>query len=318
MIVITGAAGFIGSQLVLHLNQLGYHDLILIDDFSRPEKIINLIGAHFKEQIDRENAVEQLLSIADQIECVFHLGARTDTVETDRALFDRLNVNYSKAIWTFCTEYQIPLIYASSAATYGLGDQGYDDDHRKVDQLQPLNEYGRSKQVFDQWVLTRYNTPPFWTGLKFFNVYGPNEAHKERMASVIFHTVRQIRSTGAMKLFRSHREDITDGHQARDFIYVKDITNICYWLYENQPASGIYNLGTGQARTFLDLVNETFKSLDVAPAITFIDTPADLRDKYQYFTEANIKKLRQAGYDKDFYTLEEGVNDYVSNYLILT
>ena len=208
------------------------------------------------------------------------------------------------------------MIYASSAATYGLGELGYKDEHEIVEKLQPLNPYGLSKNDFDKWALKQKETPPHWYGLKFFNVYGPNEYHKGRMASVIFHTVRQIKATSGMKLFRSHRPDFKDGEQSRDFVYVKDVIKICYWLWKNLPADGLYNLGTGQARTFDDLAANTFQAMDLTPNISFIDTPEDIRDTYQYFTEADMDKLRAAGYKEPFYSLEEGIRDYVQGYLI--
>lgn len=311
MIVVTGAAGFIGSNLVRHLNEQGHSQLLLVDDFERTDKQSNLRDRQFLQKIGRDKFISWAQENDHQLEAVFHLGARTDTTESDQAIFDRLNLNYSKAVWQLCSKAGIPLIYASSAATYGAGEHGYEDRHDLCPQLQPLNPYGRSKNDFDIWALQQDQQPPFWAGLKFFNVYGPNEYHKGRMASVIFHTVRQIRATGQMRLFRSHRPEIADGHQSRDFIYVKDVVKVCYWLYRRQPASGIYNLGTGQARTFLDLATLTFQALDLKPNISFIDTPEDIRDTYQYFTEADMRKLRSAGYQDPFYTLEDGINDYV-------
>jgi len=242
----------------------------------------------------------------------------SDTTEKDTRIFDELNVGYSKEIWQTCTQHNIPLVYASSAATYGLGEHGYSDSHGVVGKLAPLNPYGVSKNDFDKWVLERPGQamPPFWAGLKFFNVYGPNEYHKGRMASVIFHAAKQIKQTSGMKLFRSHRADCQDGHQSRDFIYVKDVVEVCFFFLKNQQNSGLYNVGTGQARTFLDLVNNTFKALGLPPAISFIDTPEDIRDTYQYFTEANMAKLKNAGYNRPFHSLEEGVQDYVQEYLM--
>jgi ADP-L-glycero-D-manno-heptose 6-epimerase len=207
-------------------------------------------------------------------------------------------------------------VYASSAATYGDGELGYKDDHDLPYKLKPLNLYGRSKNEFDKWVLKEKKQPPFWAGLKFFNVYGPNEYHKERMASVIFHSFNQIKLSGKVKLFKSHKPEFKDGEQLRDFVYVKDVVDICYWLMNEKPTSGLYNLGTGKARTFKDLVTAIFKSLDKEPVIEFIDTPIDIRDKYQYFTEADMNKLRNEGYKEDFYSLEEGVETYVKNFLI--
>lgn len=246
------------------------------------------------------------------------MGARTDTTEFDKKIFDELNVNYSKEIWNKCIVYQIPLVYASSAATYGLGELGYDDQEQIIKDLKPLNPYGDSKNEFDIWALQQDKKPFFWAGLKFFNVYGPNEYHKGRMASVVLHAFNQILKTGEMKLFRSHHPDFKDGEQARDFIYVKDLIDVCLFFMEHRKNSGIYNLGSGKARTFNDLVLATFLSMGVAPNITYIDTPIDIRDTYQYFTQANMSKLRSIGYNKDFNTLEEGVEEYVKNYLLTT
>lgn len=315
MIVVTGAAGFIGSCLVSRLNKEGREDLILVDDFNRDDKVANLAGKKYAVKVDREDFVEWLHSNARKVEVVFHIGARTDTTEFDKKIFDKLNLNYSKDVWGICTTHKIPLVYASSAATYGLGEHGYNDDHDVVEKLKPLNPYGDSKNDFDKWVLKQMKTPPNWYGLKFFNVYGPNEYHKQRMASVIFHAFNQIGSTSAMKLFRSHNPEYKDGEQLRDFVYVKDLLEVCLFLMNHKPASGLYNLGTGTARTFVDLATNTFKAMGKEPVISFVDTPADIRDKYQYFTEANMSKLIAAGYTKPFATLEEGISDYVQNYL---
>lgn len=316
MIVVTGAAGFIASYLVGYLNEKGYKDLILVDDFSREDKIPNLIDKNYIQKIDRREFPAWLISCQDKIDIVFHLGARTDTTEMSVELFNALNLNYSKEIWTICSEKQIPLVYASSAATYGGGEFGYDDKDDLIPKLKPLNPYGESKNDFDNWVLKQTKTPPFWAGLKFFNVYGPNEYHKGRMASVIFHTFKQIKENGKMKLFRSHNPNYTDGGQLRDFVYVKDVASVCEYLMNEKPQSAIYNLGSGKARTFLDLATLTFKALNLETKIEFIDTPIDIRDKYQYFTEANMSKLFQSGYSKPFYSLEEGVADYVKNHLV--
>ena len=315
MIVVTGAAGFIGSCLVSQLNQIGISDLILVDDFSISEKNKNLEGKEFIKKIDRSDFFSWLESTKPNIDFIYHIGARTDTTEFNKAIFDELNVSYSQKIWNYCTIQYVPLVYASSAATYGLGEFGYDDNHALIPNLVPLNPYGESKNDFDKWVLSQINQPPFWAGLKFFNVYGPNEFHKGRMASVIFHAFNQIQEKGKVKLFRSHNPNFKDGEQLRDFIYVKDLIDVCLFLKDKKPASGIYNLGSGNARTFLDLVKNTFQSLNKQVEIEFIDTPEDIRDKYQYFTEANMAKLREAGYTKEFSTLEKGVNDYVTNYL---
>lgn len=315
MIVVTGAAGFIGSCMVRKLNDAGHSEVVVVDEFSHAEKNRNLEVKNIVEKVARADFPAWLEQRHKEVEVVFHLGARTDTTEQDTAIFDELNLNYSILVWNACTNYQIPLLYASSAATYGLGELGYDDNHSIVNDLKPLNPYGVSKNDFDKWVLQQRAAPPFWAGLKFFNVYGPNEYHKGRMASVIFHTARQIKATGGMKLFRSHRPDVKDGEQSRDFIYVKDVVNVLYWLWRNRPESAIYNLGTGQARTFLDLATHTFQAMGLPPNIRFVDTPEDIRDTYQYFTEANMDKLRAAGYTAPFYSLEAGIEDYVKGYL---
>jgi ADP-L-glycero-D-manno-heptose 6-epimerase len=315
MIVVTGAAGFIGSNLVQRLNQEGHTNLVLVDKFNNAEKNKNLEGKLFDQQIDRNDFIDWFKKNGEKIQYVFHIGARTDTTEFDYNIFDKLNINYSKDLWNICAEYSIPYLYASSAATYGMGELGYNDDHDIIEQLKPLNPYGESKNDFDKWALKQESAPPFWVGLKFFNVYGPNEYHKARMASVIFHSFNQIKEKGSMKLFRSHNPDFKDGEQQRDFIYVKDLVDVLYFFMNNIDNPGIYNLGTGKARTFLDLVKSTFAAMELKEEISFIDTPEDIRDKYQYFTEARMTKLREAGYKKEFTSLENGVLDYVKNYL---
>lgn len=303
--------------MVSRLNQAGlYREVIVVDDFYKGRKEPNLRGKFIRDWIHRDIFLDWLQQIPKHIRAVIHLGARTDTTEKDKAIFDRLNLNYSKKLWELCCQHDIPLIYASSAATYGDGALGYSDDHGLIPALRPLNPYGDSKQDFDRWVLEQEETPPFWAGIKFFNVYGPNEYHKARMASVVFHAFNRIRSTGAMQLFRSHRPDFKDGEQSRDFIYVKDVVDVLHFLMDAQPGSGIYNLGTGTARSFLDLTRTTFSAMGLEEMISFIDTPADIRDTYQYFTKAEMGKLRAAGYDKPFTSLEEGIIDYVQNYLM--
>ncbi len=316
MIIVTGAAGFIGSCLVAKLNQEGFTDIILVDDFSDPKKMKNLEGKKYSQKVHREEFIQWLRENQRWVQFVFHLGARTDTTEFNIEIFDKLNLNYSKDIWNVCVEFGLPLVYASSAATYGLGEFGYDDSEELIAKLKPLNPYGDSKNDFDKWALKQERKPYFWAGLKFFNVYGPNEYHKGRMASVILHSLNQIQEKGIVRLFRSHNKDYKDGEQLRDFVYVKDVVEVCYFLLHHRKNSGIYNLGSGKARTFLDLVKNTFAALKKEPQIEFIDTPVDIRDKYQYFTEANMNKLKSIGYTKPFYTLEQGVKDYVQNYLI--
>jgi ADP-L-glycero-D-manno-heptose 6-epimerase len=314
-IVVTGAAGFIGSCMVGYLNHFGQEDLILVDEFSRMDKVPNLDGRKFSHKVERGLFFEWLKKENPPVSFVYHLGARTDTTEFDYSVHEKLNVEYSKNVWNFCSVNKIPIVYASSAATYGSGSLGYDDDHAIVGKLKPLNPYGVSKNEFDKWAILQDVQPPHWYGLKFFNVYGPNEYHKGRMASVIFHAFNQIREKGYVQLFKSHRPDFADGQQLRDFIYVKDVVKVCHWFAQSYPPSGLYNLGTGKARSFADLVKATFAGLDKVPDIRFIDMPEDIRDKYQYFTEANMKKLIDAGYKEPFTSLEEGVGDYVRHYL---
>jgi ADP-L-glycero-D-manno-heptose 6-epimerase len=316
MIVITGAAGFIGSCLAALMNEQGFTDLVLVDDFSFEKKKANYSTKKYNQLIERTNFISWLAINANEVDFIFHLGARTDTTEFDKEIFETLNVQYSKDVWNACVQFNIPLVYASSAATYGNGELGYDDNHQTIPNLKPLNPYGNSKQEFDCWVLKQTTTPPFWAGLKFFNVYGPNEFHKARMASVIFHSYNQIQATGKVKLFRSHRDEYKDGWQLRDFIYVKDLISVCNFLMKKTAPSGIYNLGTGKARSFYDLATATFKAMHKEVNIEFIDIPADIRETYQYFTEANMQKLIDAGYKEPFTSLEDGVTDYVTNYLL--
>ena len=315
MIIVTGAAGFIGSYLIRKLNQENFNAIIAVDKFDVPAKAKNLQEAVVQEYVARDSFMPWLDKNYELVEFIFHIGAKTDTSEFDTALLNRMNTQYTKDIWKRCIQYQIPLVYASSAATYGLGESGYDDDESKIPLLKPLNPYGQSKQDFDAWALLQKEKPFFWAGLKFFNVYGPNEYHKGRMASVIWHAFNQISQTGKMKLFRSHRTDYKDGEQMRDFVYVKDVVEVCSFLMHQRKNSGIYNLGSGHARTFLDLTKSVFSALDKKEQIEFIDTPADIRDKYQYFTEATMDKLIGIGYSRSFSTLESGIEDYVKNYL---
>ncbi|WP_347160456.1 ADP-glyceromanno-heptose 6-epimerase [Pontibacter chitinilyticus] len=316
MIVVTGAAGFIASCLVGRLNEANFNDIVVVDNFSVAKKERNLEGKKIKEFVDRDNFFDWLDTNYEDVEFIFHLGARTDTTEFNTDVFDLLNLNYSQKVWNACCEYQIPLVYASSAATYGVGTLGYDDEESMIPLLQPLNPYGASKNDFDIWALEQTAKPFFWAGLKFFNVYGPNEYHKGKMASVVFHAYNQIKEKGRLALFRSHNPEFADGEQMRDFIYVKDVVDVCLFLMYHRKNSGIYNLGSGTARTFMALALNTFHAMDATPDIDFIDIPENIRDNYQYFTEANMQKLRSIGYDKPFYTLEEGINDYVHHYLM--
>jgi len=314
-ILITGAAGFIASCMASFLNRQGYTRLILMDDFSKAGKWPNHEHLHCLEKVER-SSLENYLQGNPAIDLVIHFGARTDTTEMDYHIHETLNLEFSKKIWTYCASKQIPLIYASSAATYGDGTLGYTDDHQLPFQLQPLNPYGVSKNEFDKWALQQTETPPHWYGLKFFNVYGPNEYHKGRMASVIFHAFHQIREYGSLQLFRSHHPDYIDGGQMRDFIYVKDLISITYWLMHSQPENGLYNAGTGHASSFNELAEAIFGALNKPLSVQYIDTPIDIRDKYQYYTEADMKKLQEAGYKEPLFSLTDGVNDYIRHYLL--
>ena len=314
MIVITGARGFIGSNLVQRLNNEGFTQLILVDELEKTAKDSNLESLQFEKIIHRSTFISWLSDHLELVDFIFHLGARTDTTELDETIFNQLNLNYSKALFEICTEHQIPVVYASSAATYGDGNLGYNDT-KEIKQLKPLNPYGWSKQNFDLWVNEQTNTPPFWAGLKFFNVYGKHENHKGRMASVILHAYKQISKTKKMQLFMSHREDVANGEQKRDFIAVEDVVNICIFFYKNQKFSGLYNVGSGQARSFNDLVSAVFKSLNEEIDIEYIPTPLDIRHAYQYFTQADMNKLRSVGYSKAFLSLEDGVKKYIQAYL---
>jgi ADP-L-glycero-D-manno-heptose 6-epimerase len=316
MIVITGAAGFIGSFLAGYLNRQGYRDLVLVDDFEQPAKEPNWRDKQFSYRVQREELIPWLGSHRDRLQAILHMGARTDTTETDEAIFNELNLHYSQALWQEAVAAQVPLIYASSAATYGGGELGFADEHSLVPQLRPLNAYGRSKQAFDEWVLQQTQAPFYWAGLKFFNVFGPNEYHKGRMASVVYHAYRQVKAHGQLKLFQSHHADYADGEQKRDFIYVKDVARIVTWLLTERPQSGLFNVGTGQARSFKDLASALFEAMEAPYNVTYIPTPEELRPTYQYFTQAEMGKLRQAGYPAPCHSLEQGIADYVRNYLM--
>lgn len=319
-IVITGANGFIGCNLVRKLNALGYTNLILADKFDIAAKQQNLEGCTCRQMIDRDVLAEWLPEHAEEIDAVIHLGARTDTAEFNFRVLDSLNLSYSKALWEICTAKQIPFLYASSAATYGLGEQGFADDHSLIPSLKPLNPYGLSKQLFDMFVLEQKDTPPFYAGFKFFNVYGPYEFHKGRMASVVYHAFRQISETGMLKLFGSHHPQYADGEQLRDFVYVEDVTDVLLYFLQlaleggskSKGLSGIYNLGTGKARSFNSLAKAVFAAMQQPYKVEYIPTPADIRDKYQYFTEAKMDKLRAAGFAQNFTELESGVEQYVA------
>lgn len=319
MILITGGAGFIGSVLAKKLNELGHHDLVIVDKLESTEKWKNLRGLKYSEYIHADELFngdfDDLIAEAD---LVFHMGACSSTTEKDMDFLMKNNVAYTKALFRFAAAKNIPFIYASSAATYGDGELGYSDNHQQVPSLMPMNPYGYSKQIVDEWILKEEHKPDHWFGLKFFNVYGPNEYHKEEMRSLVHKAFGQIVEKGSVKLFKSHRPDFKDGEQLRDFIYVKDVVQAMLELAdpEKAPFSGIFNLGTGKARSFLDLVHATFKAMDKIPKIEFIDMPESIRNQYQYYTQAEMKKFHQAVEGFEFTSLEEGVKDYVQNYLM--
>lgn len=311
-LLVTGAAGFIGARFVEAARERGL-EVISVDSKehfgSRPEHI----GVDFGTIVDRDELVSRLQAMPEPA-AIVHLGACTDTTELDVAYLRRVNLDYSKMLWVYATQHKVPLVYASSAATYGGGELGFDDDETLFSKLKPLNPYGDSKLMFDLWALEQEKAgkrPPAWSGFKFFNVYGYGERHKEKMASVVLHAYDRILKTGEALLFKSHREGIADGHQKRDFVAVEDVVDVLFFALEKPMSRGIFNLGSGQARTFLDLVNAVFAGLKREPKIAFVDTPVEIRDRYQYFTEAKMSRLRAAGYTQPFSTLEEGVGRYI-------
>ncbi len=318
MIILTGAAGFIGSYVASYLARNGWGPLVLSDDFNRPVKRANFEAIPAADRIPREHLFDYIRRHPQSVDAIIHLGARTDTMEFDESVFERLNLGYSQKLWQLAVEYQIPLVYASSAATYGAGEHGFSDDAVLLPRLRPLNPYGWSKHRFDLWVMEQAAqgaAPPFWAGLKFFNVYGPNEYHKGRIASVVFHAFHQVKTEGKVRLFKSYRPEYAHGEQRRDFVYVRDVAEVIRFLLEHRPPSDIYNLGTGTARTFIDLVTPIFKALGLPVRIEFIDMPPAIRERYQYFTEADMGKLRSVGYDRPFAPVEEGVYEYVKDFL---
>ena len=321
MILVTGAAGFIGSNLVAALDRRGGTGLAVCDRMDHPAKIDNLAGRRLAHQIAPEDIMEFLAAEGTTIEAIFHMGAISSTTETNVALITEMNVELPVKLWIWCREHRVPLIYASSAATYGDGAQGFDDDGsiEHLSGLAPLNAYGRSKNEFDLWVAGQLadgaGAPPQWAGLKFFNVYGPNENHKGAQQSVVPQVYRQIKESGRARLFQSHHPDYEDGGQLRDFIWVGDCVDVMLWLAGHPDVSGLFNCGTGRARSFKDLAAAVFGALGREVAIDYIPTPENIRDKYQYFTEAPMDKLRSAGYTTPFTSLEDGVTRYVQNHL---
>jgi ADP-L-glycero-D-manno-heptose 6-epimerase len=309
-LLITGAYGFIGARAAHNLLDKGLKDLILVDkpEYAKTRGCVR--GLEQLPFIDREKLFDELPKLKN-VTAVIHLGACTDTGNHDETYMWKMNTDYTKKLWQWCSEQKIPLIYASSGATYGRGEEGYSDTHADIPKYKPLNVYGRSKHEFDLWALEQKTAPPRWYGLKFFNVYGMDENHKARMASPIFHGFHQIQTTGKMSLFRSHKEGIADGEQKRDFVFVDDIVKLVLFCLEKEPPSGIYNCGTGQARTFVDLAKALFKAIGKEPNIEWMDTPEKFRNGYQYFTQADMTKIRKAGYNEPFLSIEEGVAKYV-------
>lgn len=313
-IIVTGGAGFIGSCIVRTLNDAGRSDVIIVDNVAATDKWMNMRNKKYIRYIHK-NAFLQELPTLENIEAIIHMGAQSSTTERDFDYLYENNFEYTKALWNYCAEKQISFIYASSAATYGDGELGF-DDRMDIDKLRPLNGYGYSKQLFDQWVKYQAMTFPLQhVGLKFFNVYGPNEYFKGSMASMVFHGYKQILEGGKIKLFKSCNPNYADGGQLRDFVYVKDICSVIEWLLQHKDVSGLFNVGTGNAQSFRELAEATFQAMDMHSNIEYIDMPEHLKRKYQYYTQANISKLRQVGYNKDFMNLEQGVRDYVTNHL---
>ena len=321
MKLVTGAGGFIGSNLVAALDATG-DEIAVCDWLDAPEKMKNLENRRIAERISPDELLEFMRDRAGEIETVFHMGAISSTTETNVALITEVNVTLPIQIWMWCQDHEVPFIYASSAATYGDGTLGFDDDDtvQALKRLQPLNPYGRSKNEFDIWVAEHVAggdaAPPQWAGLKFFNVYGPNEYHKGEQMSVVRQVFKQISETERARLFRSHHPDYEDGGQLRDFVWVGDCVEVMLWLEAHPTVSGVFNCGTGRARSFLDLATAVFQALGKDVVIDYVSTPEAIRDKYQYFTEANMMKLRAAGYEMPFTSLEDGVDRYVSDHLM--
>lgn len=316
MILVTGAAGFIGINTVLSLNQQGIKDLIVVDHFDLEEKSEKLELFQYYKSLSVNDCEALLKDDSTHIDLVIHLGAITDTTCNDSQLLKKLNIDFSKKIWNYCTKNRTHLIYASSAATYGIGNHGFDDDETKISQLEPLNKYGKSKNDFDLWAVNQSQSPPSWVGLKFFNVYGPYEDNKGKMASVVHWGLRKIYSEKNMNLFKSLHVDFKDGYQSRDFIFVGDVVNIILF-FKDSSFTGIYNVGTGNPQPFLILAETLFDSLKIPRDINYIDMPEALTDIYQYYTSANIDKLRSIGYNKKFTSLKEGI-DICKNYFLDT
>jgi len=315
MIILTGGAGFIGSCFLKALNDNGLNDIIVVDRLGNSNKWKNLVGKHILNYYHKDEFFDILFNNKDiwqDVDAIVHLGACSATTETDADYLMNNNLNYSIELASFAAEQGIKFVYASSAATYGDGSLGYSD--KSIDNLQPLNPYGFSKHLFDQWIIDNELDSVF-TGIKFFNVFGPNEYHKGNMSSMVFKAFKQIKETGKVQLFRSNSADYGDGEQMRDFIYVKNCCDVMLKMLNNPETSGIYNLGTGKARTWNDLIEAVFKAMNIEPNIEYIDMPKELEEQYQNFTQADIEKLSASPFKIDFLEMEDSVNDYVVNYL---
>ena len=315
MIVITGSSGFIGSCLLSKLNYLNFKDIVLVDNFDNIKKEKNYSNNIFSKKINRKDFFYWLNKNEKFIQFIFHLGARTNTLETNIEILNELNFQYSVKIWNTCVKFGIPFLYASSASVYGSGEFNFDDYDKNIDNYKPLNLYAQSKLKFDLWCLSQKKQPYFWAGLRFFNVYGPNEYHKGPMRSMVLNLFDQITSNKSVNLFKSHKSNCNDGEQKRDFIYVKDVIEVLVFFLLNRKNSGIYNVGSGESYSFNYLANIIFENCKIIPKFNYIDIPVSIREKYQYFTKSNQKKLRSIGYNYDFFTLREGIKDYFDNYL---
>ena len=312
MIIVTGGAGFIGSNLIKYLNQNGYHDITIVDNVGSTIKFENLTDIHFTDYIHKNDLWKVIDNYTDDIEAIIHLGACSNTMVQDFEYLIENNFHYSQKLWNYCTDNKIKFVYASSAATYGDSSNGFSDDHQKIFSLKPLNPYGLSKHLFDRWCLKHKQNPPFWAGLKFFNVYGPNEFHKGKMASMALQSINQIKSTNSLKLFKSNDPSIKDGDQVRDFIYVEDVVKVIFYFLINDIKSGIYNLGTGKPESFNKLAQTIMDVLDISGEITYIEIPESIKGKFQNMTNADMSKLRSVGYKDNFNNLDTGIRKYIN------